>query len=201
MHLKTATLPLMAFWSSTRTVYGSRRTTGRGQRGVQCLSWKTTQAEFRQTTSLKCKVNFQGYNKSIGGRDIQRGEGKQKTDQPWCGHLGSWFSLRGSPLCNSKCCRGWVCWSWKGGCGRSEGCHWGAHGGSLAHHRSPHRWPGTSAVRQGARLQRDRAPMSLWCWQTLPLAQMHWQNISWNVDLHRKLQREREREKNKITKL
>lgn len=26
MHLKTATLPLMAFWSSTRTVYGSRKT-------------------------------------------------------------------------------------------------------------------------------------------------------------------------------
>lgn len=32
MHLKTATLPLMAFWSSTRTVYGSRKTKHRKMR-------------------------------------------------------------------------------------------------------------------------------------------------------------------------
>lgn len=49
MHLKTATLPLMAFWSSTRTVYGSRKTKHRNIRVY-------LQVEDVSIISLSCTV-------------------------------------------------------------------------------------------------------------------------------------------------
>lgn len=76
---------------------------------------------------------------------------------------------------------------------RSGGFHWGGRGGCPGHRRSPRRSPDTSGARQAQRPQQDRAPRSLWCWQILPLAKMHWQSISWNVGPHWKLQERKHR--------
>lgn len=115
------------------------------------------------------------------------------THQLWCGHPDSLSCQTGSRQCSSTCCRGSACWSWMAGSWRSAGFRWGGRGGCPGHRRSPRRSPDTSAARRAVLPQQDRAPRSLWCWQILPLAKMHWQSISWNVGPHWKLQESKHR--------
>lgn len=118
--------------------------------------------------------------------------GTSCTHRLWCGHPGSWSCQKGSRQCSNMCCHGSACWSWMAGSWRFGGFRWGGRGGCPVHRRSPPQWPDTTAARQAVHPQQDREPRSLWCWQILPLAEMHWQSIDWNVDLHWKLWKQKQ---------